>query len=364
MPIYQKVILTLLFNQDLSTELTHNQDLVQKTLLQLQTLNCENLADLYINIAFLTTSIHFLSEQHWLQKQTHQKEEVPFKTLIQSFFIKELEPILFLKTSLEAISVQDLKELNNKALAIEKTCITYVKEKNSSEQKIFIKHALALMSHLYEFENQLDLEKKRQNLHLGYSMYRTFDRLDELFNLNYNADHGMKMDLNNHERLYEGAGVGVQSGYSTILTALRYLNPSHGARFIDLGSGYGRVGLMVGLMRPDLNFKGYEYVQHRVDIANLACDHFNLKAHVQFYTQDLSSEEFKIPDAEIYYLYDPFSEKTYKYVLDQLILLSRRQKIAIATKGNAKGWLMDICTHEGWATPKEFDSGNLCLFES
>jgi tRNA1(Val) A37 N6-methylase TrmN6 len=100
----------------------------------------------------------------------------------------------------------------------------------------------------------------------------------------------------------------MELGYSTVLTALRYLYPTQGSRFIDLGSGYGRLGFVIGLLRPDMDFKGYEFVRHRVDNAMLTVENLDLQDHVQFYTQDLSSRDFQIPDAEIYYLYDPFSE--------------------------------------------------------
>ncbi len=174
----------------------------------------------------------------------------------------------------------------------------------------------------------------------------------------------MKQDLQIKERLYEGAGVGVQSGYSTVLTALENLSLKPGDRFIDLGSGYGRVGLVVGLMHPEVNFVGYEYVPHRVKIAADSTERLSMEKHVHFLTQDLSLKEFQIPEAEIYYMYDPFSEDTYGHVLSQLIELAKHRKVMIVTKGNARGWLMDVVRQEGWGEPQEFDSGNLCLFVS
>jgi SAM-dependent methyltransferase len=322
----------------------------------------KELAELYVDVALLKTLLNFLKEQHWLE----QKKALPklqFKTFVQSFFKNELGHIEYLHSFLENCSIESIKPLGQKSVYIENLTLEEVKKLPFNSQKIFATHVLTLMAKIFEFENQLQIQKKEQGLNVELSMYRTFDGLDYILNLNYKADLGMKTDPTHNERLYEGAGIGVQSGYSTVLTALNYLNPKQGARFIDLGSGYGRVGLIIGLLRPDIQFTGYEYVPHRVEIARSSSHNLELENHVHFLTQDLSLNEFQIPTAEIYYLYDPFSKETYSHVLSQLVKLSQVQKIFIATKGNARGWLLEVNEKEGWLPPKEFDGGNLCLFE-
>ncbi len=331
---------------------------------KINSLNLTELANLFVDSAFLLATMKFLSEEHWLIKKKHAEEEIYFKNFIRSYFSTELSPIIFLHQFLENTSLFETKTVSTKALHIQDKILSLLQQKTFTEKKQFATRALNLMSQLFEFENQMQIDKKNQGINMGLSLYRTFDSLDKIFNLNYSADHGMKTDLNNTERLYEGAGVGVQSGYSTVLTALRYLNPQQNARLIDLGSGYGRVGLVIGLLRPDVDFIGYEYVQHRVDISNSTSHNLSIENHVRFLTQDLSLKDFEIPEADIYYLYDPFSEETYKHVLSQLINISRHKKISIATKGNARSWLMTIAKNENWPTPRQFDDGNLCLFES
>lgn len=188
--------------------------------------------------------------------------------------------------------------------------------------------------------------------------------MDEVFDLNYSADMGMTTKIDEAERLFEGAGEGVQSGYSTVSAVLDRLNLNSGDRIIDLGSGYGRVGLIVGLLRPDLKFLGYEYVRHRVDISRATTKKFALEDHVRFLEQDLSLKSFRIPEAEVYYLYDPFSEDTYKYIVSQLVDLSRKRPVVIVTKGNARQWLIELACREGWQAAEEYDNGHLCIFRS
>lgn len=133
---------------------------------------------------------------------------------------------------------------------------------------------------------------------------------------------------------------------------------------IDLGSGYGRVGLVWTLLRPDIFFTGYEYVPHRVTVSNAASKVFGLNNYLQFKVQDLSLESFKIPDGDVYYLYDPFTKETYQSVLKQIVEVSRRRKITVVTKGNARSRLMEISEKNSWREPEIIDYGNLCIFES
>lgn len=316
------------------------------------------MARAFVDIAFLDTALTYILDEQWLHKDQELAE------IVAKLFARELAFLSHLRSQLDLSSKKSIRTTQDEALKIQEELLLSIKACPDQEQKIFLSEALQKMSGLFSFETLLQNERKIQNEHLGFSLYRTFDGLDKIFDLDYEADIGMKQDLTVKERLYEGAGVGVQSGYSTVLTALRNLNLQAGDRFIDLGSGYGRVGLVVGLMHPEVDFIGYEYVPHRVDISNHTTERLAMTKHVHFHTQDLSLKEFYIPEAEIYYMYDPFSEDTYGHVLSQLIEFSKHRKITIITKGNARGWLLDVVRKEGWLPPEEFDSGNLCLFAS
>lgn len=360
----QKILIELFNHQNLNFPKAEHRSFTLKISEKIQNFSSEELAELFINSALCSLMMRFTLEEHWLQRDQTNNSVRTFQDFVSQFFNCELSPVLFLQEKMLGSSTTEIKLVGEQAHLIEKLSLQIIKQKNFHEQKIFAKKSLALMSELFEFENQLQMNKKMQNLDLHFSMYRTFDGLDEVFNLNYQADLNMKAEIHQTERLYEGAGVGVQSGYSTVMTALRHLNPKQGVRFVDLGSGYGRVGFVIGLMRPDINFKGYEYVPHRVQISDEMTKNFTLANHVNFFVQDLSLSTFKIPPADIYYLYDPFSDETYQHVLRQLIEISRTKKIFIATKGNTRRQLIPIHEQENWKPPLEFDNGNLCLFES
>ena len=195
-------------------------------------------------------------------------------------------------------------------------------------------------------------------------IYRAFDAMDEIFDLRYSLDAGMRSDPSEPERLYEGAGLGVQTSYSSILCALSHLNLPKGAHLIDLGSGYGRVGLVAGLWRADLRFTGYEHVGHRVDVSNSSAARAGLESRVRFVRQDLADPAFEIPAADAYYMFDPFCETTYRRVLARLSELGRSKKIAVVAKAAARDWFRRLVSGDGWSEPESVDLDTLQIFRS
>ena len=196
------------------------------------------------------------------------------------------------------------------------------------------------------------------------SIYRAFDDLDRIFGLDYQLDSGM-LKSPSLERLYEGAGAGVQTSYITILRTFELIPAKAKARWVDLGSGFGRVGLALGILRPETNFVGYEIVPHRVLTSNGAALRAGLGAHVRFETQDLADPQFKIPEADVYYMWDPFTKETYKYVLEQIRTYGRTREVTVVAKGAAASWMEEIMSEEkNWQKNRSHDGGNLGVFTS
>lgn len=317
----------------------------------------KDLAHFFVETVYLKNVIQLIIDDHWI-KSKNSVEEIQFDRFIKKFISHELKPLLFLHAFFEDSSLEGLKIALTAITQTEKLLVDVIKSKPYDFQKKFLQITLMQMSELYELEHQLNLAQKKPTEDARLSLYRSFDILDQIFELEYLLNEtpmaGQK------ERLYEGAGIGVQSSYATTLLALRYLNLNKKSRFIDLGSGYGRIGLVIGLMRPDIQFTGYEFVKERVDIANQASSHFSLAQHVHFVTQDLSSSEFRIPMADTYYIFDSFTDASYAIVMDQLQQLTYQNRITVVTKGNAKLWM----NSQFWSDPQELNDGNICIYRS
>ncbi|MBL7543277.1 MAG: methyltransferase domain-containing protein [Bdellovibrionaceae bacterium] len=319
--------------------------------------NEKDLASFFIDSIYIKNVILQIIDDHWIQSK-NSSTEVLFDRFIKSFLNSELKPMLYLHSFFANSSIEGMHQASKALTKIEFFLLSHIKIMSYEFQKKFLQFALTQMSDLYELEHQLNSTPKKNERSAKLSLYRSFDILDQIFELEYIQNEVSTLDQK--ERLYEGAGIGVQSSYATILLALKYLNLGKKSQFIDLGSGYGRIGLVVGLMRPDIHFTGFEYVKERVEIATKACTHLKLDQHVHFVTQDLSNHSFKIPDADTYYIFDSFSDASFATVMEQLQEITYRKKITVVTKGNAKLWM----NKQFWTEPQEFSDGNLCLFRS
>ncbi len=317
----------------------------------------KDLANFFIDSIYLKAVIQHIIDDHWLQHK-NTGIEVQFDRFVKKFLNAELKPLLFLHSYFLSSNIEGMHTAIKVLTEIEKFLSIFIRSKSAAFQKMFLQISLLRMSDLYELEHQLNSAEKKNEGDARLSLYRSFDVLDEIFELEYLLNE--VPEINQKERLYEGAGAGVQSSYATTVLALRYLNLAKGSRFVDLGSGYGRIGLVVGLMRPDLQFTGYEFVKERVEIANKASAHFSLDKHVHFVAQDLSDPNFKIPDAEAYYIFDSFTEGSYAVIMAKLQEISLHRRVTVVTKGNAKLWMKN----KFWSEPQEFSDGNLCFFRS
>lgn len=193
--------------------------------------------------------------------------------------------------------------------------------------------------------------------------YRTFDPLDFLFGIKYELEDET-LAAASHERLYFSAGAGVQTGYSNLFESIDRMNLRPGHSVIDLGSGYGRLGYLLGYLYSDVTFRGYEFVSDRVTDGNANLDHLGLSSRIQFLQQDLSCDQFRLPWANVYYMYDPFTSSTYQTVMHQLVENSKLGPFKIITKGAATEAVESMAKNfAGISRREKFDSGNLCLFE-
>ena len=120
------------------------------------------------------------------------------------------------------------------------------------------------------------------------------------------------------------------TGYADALAMFEHLQLPDGSVFCELGSGFGRLGLIIGLLYPRLIYRGYELVAPRVEAAQQAHAQLNLGDHVQFQVSDLSAwSALAADDADVYYVFCSFSEETGKHVLEELRKVAKRKTIQL-----------------------------------
>lgn len=337
-------------------------------------LNGSGLGELFVLSMYVQSVADVLKDRVWLFKRNNLGQNAPevpssyteFRRLAQG---RELSYLSFLN-DLDWNSTPSRIEASAKsARRLTDFLVEWTKTAKVGEFQLFVQSAARRMTEVVLFERQFStlrglgendsLDRKL----LPSSLYRAFDPLDEVFGFAYEENFQVS-EAAKQERLYLGSGVGVQTSYATIVEVLEGLNLTKDSLVVDLGSGFGRMGLFCGLWRSDIRFLGYEFVPSRVVMSNAAAVKSGISSRVVFHAQDLSDSRFRIPTAQVYYMYDPFSQVTYRRILKDLIEIGRSREIVVVTKGDAGAWLTEAVTGEGWSSPQILDNGNMLSVNS
>jgi predicted RNA methylase len=305
-------------------------------------------ARIFVQAAFSASVCEALIERYYVIHHRHEKARD-----LDEAFAHELRSLAFLRERLSSAEPDELEVLERNAENVVSLMILMATHEAPEFYQAFARAAVHEMARLCQPPFGL----------LRNSLYRTFDVLDELFGLDYRQDQAMDFSARAGERIFAGAGRGVQSSYLSLFLALNQL-PRRPSLMIDLGSGYGRVGLVAGLFNSDWSFQGYEYVEHRVRTAQNASERLGLNPRVRFSTQNLSASDFELPAADVYYLYDPFSKATYERVLLSINKNRLVRRTLVVAKGGALQSFQAAGFRSGWQEPEVLDDGHLGLFLS
>lgn len=159
----------------------------------------------------------------------------------------------------------------------------------------------------------------------------------------------------------------LQTPYSEIRMMFSALNLKPEQTVIDLGAGYGRMGLVGAVFHPDQTFLNYEISPeramegqriYRLLQKELSANRFEL-THA-----DITRSDFIIPRAEVYFIYDFSDLESIIRVLDQLKIHARQQAIKVVGRGRRTR--DHIERHEPWLSqvvPPEH-LGNFSIYYS
>ncbi len=135
----------------------------------------------------------------------------------------------------------------------------------------------------------------------------------------------------------------LQTPYSEVVEMINYVKPKPGDTWVDLGAGYGRMGMTLGFVQPDVKFIGYEFVQSRVDEGNRILKEWDLSNAVMRQA-DIASDDFQIDVAELYFLYDFGSKADIFKVLEKLRVLAQNRSIQVVARGRGvRSWIFMDC---------------------
>jgi SAM-dependent methyltransferase len=106
------------------------------------------------------------------------------------------------------------------------------------------------------------------------------------------------------------------------------------ARVVDLGCGYGRMGFVMARHYPKSQFIGFELVAERAAEGMRALRAGGCDA-AKLIVADINREDFALPPADLYFLYDFGARRAIAKALAGLRDLASRQAIAVIGRGRA-----------------------------
>lgn len=129
--------------------------------------------------------------------------------------------------------------------------------------------------------------------------------------------------------------------YEELIRLCEVLKPKSGSHMVDLGAGYGRLGLILSEMCPGVIFSGYELVSERVDEGNRVFRERGLH-DCKLMTQDLTDPAFKIPPADYYFIYDYGKVAHIRQTMKQLETLADKIKFKVIARGKGSRSIIEF----------------------
>lgn len=130
--------------------------------------------------------------------------------------------------------------------------------------------------------------------------------------------------------------------YSELVHLCDLLSPKKHELMVDLGAGYGRLGLVLKALYPEVEFQGYELVKERVAEGNRIFDQESCM-NARLFDQDLTSESFELPVAHYYFLYDYGKTEHIRKTLSQLEEIANNHHFKVVARGKGS---RSIIEHE------------------
>jgi SAM-dependent methyltransferase len=164
------------------------------------------------------------------------------------------------------------------------------------------------------------------------------------------------------EKIHQGSQTWVglheevlQTPYPELKEACDFLRPRPGESFVDLGCGYGRLGILLERFYPGVKFLGYELVPERVVEGNRIFKKFGCE-HAHLYEQDLTDFDFVPPDAQYYFLYDYGKVAHIRSTLEQLSSIADSRHFSLVARGKGVRSLVErdfpwLLTHAPFYMP-------------
>jgi len=133
--------------------------------------------------------------------------------------------------------------------------------------------------------------------------------------------------------------------YAVLYRICGLLKLAPGQVVVDLGAGLGRLGVVMNCCARSSEFLGLEYVPERVAAANQVYQRWGM-TQAQCRECDLFAQEFQLPEADVYFIYDYGRHDHINATLAQLKTLAEQRPFKLVGRGQATNRLISL--HHPW----------------
>jgi hypothetical protein len=177
-------------------------------------------------------------------------------------------------------------------------------------------------------------------------------------------------DASNKKQHYQGTQTWIglhpqalQTPYNDIFDALYLLKDFDVKRVVDIGAGYGRVGIVMNCLFPNAYFIGLEILKPRKVEGNRVFEQLELD-NCEILLKNVLDDDFNLPTAQIYFIYD-FSElDDICKILDELTSRMEKYDFFLITKGERVNYLLEHKYKKFWITNGFLSTGELKIYSS
>ncbi|MCP4915034.1 MAG: hypothetical protein GY909_18090 [Oligoflexia bacterium] len=207
------------------------------------------------------------------------------------------------------------------------------------------------------------IHAKNLDRELGYRIPKIEEKLNQKY-----RHYELGSDSSNRKTHFVGTQTWIglhpqvlQTPYCDVYKILKlFKNLTH---VVDIGSGYGRVGLVLSVLFPKAKFTGYEIVKQRVNEGNRVLSLYDLD-NSEIKLEDVLSDDFNLPEADLYFIYD-FSEKedierTLKLIKSKM----NKKKYFLITRGDRIENLLKHQFKHIWKEVYSLGSSDLKVYSS
>ncbi len=141
----------------------------------------------------------------------------------------------------------------------------------------------------------------------------------------------------------------LQTPYNQISHFLSYFKKYNPKTVVDLGAGYGRVGIVMNAILPDATFIGHEILEIRLKEANRIFDIYGLD-QCEMRCQNILEDSFDLPSADVYFIYDFSNIDDLMVILKRLSEKLKHDQFFIVAKGEGIRSLIQLKFPEFWTS--------------